>query len=162
MSAPKFSPELVAPCGMNCSICKAYLALSRNVPRKKGAVTHCAGCRVRDKNCAFIKRDCEKIRKKQILFCYQCPDMPCERLTKLDTYYRSRYSMSMIENQKLMKEKGMTAFLKDQIEKYQCPKCGDVVSVHDSKCYACGYKGEKPHGSIPKHSWIPNRKKDSK
>jgi hypothetical protein len=159
MSEPKFSSELVAPCGMNCGICNAYLAFSRGVPKKKGVVTHCAGCRVRDKKCAFIKRDCEKIRKKQISFCYQCQDMPCERLTKLDTHYRLRYGMSMIENHKLIKDKGIAEFLKDQTEKYRCPKCSDIVSVHDGKCYACGYQGEKPKGSIPKCSWVPNKKK---
>ena len=52
--------------------------------------------------------------------------------------------MSMIENQEMIQEKGMDEFLKSQAEKYCCPSCGDVVSVHDGKCYACGYKGEKP------------------
>jgi rubrerythrin len=67
--------------------------------------------------------------------------------------------MSMIENHKLIKDKGIAEFLKDQTEKYRCPKCSDIVSVHDGKCYACGYQGEKPKGSIPKCSWVPNKKK---
>jgi hypothetical protein len=40
----KFTADLVAPCGINCGICKAYLAYSRGVPRKKGEVSHCTGC----------------------------------------------------------------------------------------------------------------------
>jgi len=41
---PKLAPNLIAPCGMNCGVCKAYLAYSYGVPEKKGQVTHCAGC----------------------------------------------------------------------------------------------------------------------
>jgi hypothetical protein len=155
---PKFTAELVAACGMNCGVCKCYLAYSRGVPYKKGEVSHCSGCTVRNKNCAFVKRDCPKKVGKLIRFCYQCPDMPCERLTKIDEIYKGRYGMSMVENQKMIQEKGMDEFLKSQTEKYLCPSCGDVVSVHDGKCYKCGYQGPKPKGSNPKVRWVPNRK----
>jgi len=67
-----------------------------------------------------------------------------QKLAHIDEHYSARYGMSMIENQKMIKEKGMDEFLKSQTEKYRCPSCGDLVSVHDGKCYACGYQGEKP------------------
>lgn len=149
---------MIAPCGINCGVCKAYLAYSRGVPYKKGEVYHCTGCRVRDKNCAFIKRDCEKTRKKQLLFCYQCVDMPCENLAKLDQYYNARYGVSLVENLKIIKEKGIDEFLKRQKEKYRCPNCGGIISMHDGRCYNCGFQGKKPKGSNPKHRWMPNRK----
>jgi ribosomal protein S27AE len=50
----------------------------------------------------------------------------------------------MVENLKELKEKGMEEFLRGQREKYECPNCGDVFSVHDGKCYACGYKAKLP------------------
>jgi hypothetical protein len=153
-----FTPDLIAPCGMNCGICKAYLAYSRRVPYRKGEISHCTGCLVRNKKCAFIKRNCGKLRKKQIRFCYECADMPCKQLAKLDEYYRAHYGMSMVENQKAMKEKGIDEFLKGQAEKYRCISCGDVISVHDGKCYACGYQADKPKGFNPKQRWVPNRK----
>jgi hypothetical protein len=31
--------DLIAPCGMNCGICSAYLAYSRNIPRKKARLS---------------------------------------------------------------------------------------------------------------------------
>jgi hypothetical protein len=159
----KLTPELVAPCGMNCGICKSYLAYSRGIPSQKGKVSHCSGCMARNKICAFIRRDCERLRTKQIRFCYECIDMPCERLSHLDKHYRERYSMSMIENQKMIKAIGMAEFLKSQAEKYRCPSCGDIVSVHDGKCYACGYQGKKPIEKVGKVQWknarwIPDRK----
>jgi rubrerythrin len=83
--------------------------------------------------------------------------MPCENLSKLDKYYSARYGMSMVENQKVMQEKGMEEFLETQAEKYRCPSCGDIISVHDGKCYACGYQAGKPKGSNPKWRWVPNR-----
>jgi len=154
-----FTKDLVAPCGMNCGICKAYLAYSRGVPRKRGEVIHCTGCMARNKNCAFIRKGCEKIRKQQIRFCHECANMPCERLAKLDSQYRVRYGMSMVENLKEMRDKGIDSFLESQHEKYKCPSCGDIVSVHEGRCYQCGYQGPKPKGSDPEQRWVPNKKK---
>jgi len=138
MQKEKFTPELIAPCGMNCGICKWYLAYSRGIPKERGKVTHCLGCLPRNKNC-FIKRGCKKLAKNEIIFCFECEDMPCENLDRLDRRYRKRYDMSMVENLKELKEKGMEKFLKNQEEKYECPECGDVISVHDKKCYTCGH-----------------------
>ncbi|MCW4028780.1 MAG: DUF3795 domain-containing protein [Candidatus Bathyarchaeota archaeon] len=159
----KFSPELIAPCGMNCGVCKAYLAYSRGVPTQKGKVSHCSGCRVRDKNCAFIKRDFPKKVGKQLNSCLECSEMPCQRLSHLDQHYQARYGMSMVSNLKEIKEKGMDGFLESQAEKYRCPTCGDVVSVHDGKCYACNYQGEKPVKKVGKAQWdsarwVPDKK----
>jgi len=163
MPESKFTADQIAPCGMNCGICKAYLAYSRGVPKKKGQVSHCSGCRVRGKNCAFIKRDCPKKVGKEIDSCTECPDMPCQRLTKLDAHYGARYSMSMIENLQLIKEKGIDELLRSQAEAYRCPSCGDVVSVHDGKCYVCGYQEKKPIKKVGKAQWdkarwVPDRK----
>lgn len=160
--AKTLTSDLIAPCGMNCGVCKAYLAYSRGVPYKKGEVTHCTGCLVRNKNCAFIRRECRKLRKKQIRFCYECVNMPCKQLVKLNKLYRARYGMSMIENLKMIRDKGMGEFLKSQSYKYRCPSCGDIISVHDGKCYACGYQADKPKGFIPKRRWVPNRKSNSR
>lgn len=156
-SNPKFTPELIGPCGMNCGLCKSYLAYSRGVPAKKGEVSHCSGCRARNKNCAFVKRDCPRKVGKQLDSCMECPDMPCERLAKLDENYRIRYGAGFVENLKMIKEKGMEEFLKSQAERYKCPKCGDILSIHDGKCYACGYQGPKPQTSDPKYRWKPNK-----
>jgi hypothetical protein len=159
----KFSPELIAPCGMNCGICKAYLAYSRGVPTQKGKVSHCSSCRARDKNCAFIKRDCPKKVGKQLNSCLECRERPCQRLRHIDQHYQARYDMSMVTNLEEIKEKGMDEFLKSQAEKYRCPNCGDVVSVHDGKCYACGYQGQKPEKKVGKAQWdsarwVPDKK----
>jgi len=136
MEIGKFTPELVAPCGMNCGVCKSYLAFSRGIPMKKGKISHCSGCLPRDKNC-YIKRPCKMLSKKKIRFCFECDHMPCKNLARLDERYRNRYAMSMVENLKEIQTKGIETFLKNQEAKYKCPKCGDAISVHDRKCYSC-------------------------
>lgn len=141
MSTNKFTSELIAPCGMNCGICRAYLAYIHGVPTKRRKVTHCAGCRPRAKNC-YVIRGCPKLRKHEIDSCTQCDTGLCKNLAHLDKRYRERYKMSMVENLKELKTHGIETFLKIQQEKYRCPNCGDVVCVHDESCYSCGYRKE--------------------
>ena len=136
MASQKFSADLLAPCGMNCAVCKAYLAYTRGVPTKRGSVTHCAGCIPRGKNC-YIKRSCKKLTKHEVRFCFECKDLPCEKVAHLDKRYRERYGVSLVGNLREMEAKGVEAFLRSQEEKFKCTTCGDVVSVHDGKCYAC-------------------------
>ena len=138
MSTNKSVSELIAPCGMNCGLCRAYNAYVHGVPRQRGKVTHCSGCLPRAKNC-YIKRSCKKLSKQQIRLCSECETMPCSKLGRLDRRYRERYNMSMVENLKIIKAQGMQEFLRVQAERYTCPKCGDLVCVHDGKCYNCGY-----------------------
>jgi hypothetical protein len=143
MSTKSFTHDFIAPCGMNCGICKGYLSYMHGVPRVRGKVSYCAGCQPRAKNC-YIKGGCKKLTHREVKYCYECEAMPCEKLGHLDKRYRERYGMSMVENLKMLKAKGIDEFLKNQEEKYQCPSCGDVVCVHDGKCYSCGFIRQKP------------------
>ena len=136
MANGKITPELIAPCGMNCGICKAYLSYSRGIPKEKGKVTHCSGCVPRNKLC-FIKRGCRKLRQDKIRFCSECEDMPCENVDRIDRRYRNRYGMSMVENLIEIKSTSLQSFIMNQETKYRCPNCGDIISVHDRKCYSC-------------------------
>jgi hypothetical protein len=140
---PDFAPEHIAPCGMNCAICKSYLA---GVWRHEKA-RQCRGCREENRTCAFIKKQCSRLRKRELEFCYECDEFPCEALRKLDLSYRKRYAMSMIENLRRIQEIGMDPFLVEQREKYRCGSCGGVICVHDGTCYACGEKGQDGHHS---------------
>ena len=142
MTNERFNVGLIAPCGMNCGLCKGYLAYKHGTPRQRGRITYCAGCIPREKNC-YIKRGCKSLSKHQIQYCYQCEEMPCKHLAHLDKRYRERYGMSMVENLKMIKEKGIDEFQKAQEAKYSCPSCNDVVCVHDGKCYSCNYVRNK-------------------
>ncbi|MFA5054841.1 MAG: DUF3795 domain-containing protein [Dehalococcoidia bacterium] len=125
--------KLIAPCGMNCGVCMAYL-------REKN---RCPGCRGNDTDkpiscvrCKII--NCETLAKSKSKFCFEC-EKRCARLKQLDKRYRTKYGMSMIENLEFIRDKGMDKFLRWQAEKYKCPKCGGVICVHNKKCYDCNY-----------------------
>ncbi len=148
--------NLVAPCGMNCGVCTAYLAYARNIPKQRGVI-HCSGCRVRNKTCAFIKKACPQKIGKNLSYCFECTQFPCERLNKLDARYRRDYNMSMVKNLTLMKEHGIEAFLKAQHEEYGCKKCGGMTSVHNGFCYDCG-KDELLAQVNTKHTTVRKQK----
>ena len=63
--------NLAAPCGMYCGTCRSYLLLKKDLFKEKGYKHGCKGCRTQDKNCAFIKRDCQALRKNEIEFCFE-------------------------------------------------------------------------------------------
>lgn len=133
----KLDTELIAPCGINCAICSAYLAYKNNIPNKK--IHNCRGCRARNKQCAFLKKRCKdglKLLKGEVDFCFECNCYPCDRLEHLDERYRKKYGMSMIENLNEIKKTGLINFIKNQ-KKYECQKCGNLISIHNKKCFVC-------------------------
>ena len=127
--------ELVAPCGMNCGICKYYY-------RRKNT---CPGCRGPDDNKSnfcirCIIKNCDELKKNNSEFCCDCSKIPCKRLKNLDKRYRTKYHMSMLENLKCIKEQGMDIFLEKETKKWTCPQCGGIVTCHGGLCLQCGFK----------------------
>ncbi|MFA5247168.1 MAG: DUF3795 domain-containing protein [Candidatus Micrarchaeia archaeon] len=128
-------PSLVAPCGMNCGVCSAYL-------RKKN---HCPGCRIdgptkplscircKIKNCAVLKKSGKK-------FCNSgaCEKFPCPTLAHLDKRYKEKYHMSMLENLGNIKKSGIKKFVKNEKTRWACKKCGGTICVHKHCCFECG------------------------
>ncbi len=126
-------PELIAPCGINCGICLAYL-------RKKNK---CGGCNGPDdqkpnycRTC--VMKNCELLAKTDSGLCIDCEKFPCQRLKRLDKRYSTGYNVTNIGNLRHIKEKGMSDFLETQRERYRCAKCGGVICVHRNFCLECG------------------------
>jgi hypothetical protein len=147
----KMEEILIAPCGMNCALCMSYLAKKNDLRQKGVKQSYCAGCRPRGKNCAFLKKSCEKLGEGLVKYCFECADFPCRRLKHLDERYRTNYGMSMIENLAYIKEKGIVNFLKSEEKKWQCPACGTTICCHNGLCYNC-----KPDESkkVRKQWWV--------
>jgi hypothetical protein len=123
---------LIAPCGMNCGICLAYLRSNNQCPGcrieyhlKPKTRVHC-----RIKNCTLWSVGNSK-------FCYDCAEYPCKRLKQLDNRYRLRYSMSMIENLNNIKSLGIDKFVHNEQERWRCPECGGAICVHRGFCLFC-------------------------
>ncbi len=132
-----FTPELVAPCGMNCNVCSGYLAIQHDVKSKGIRMSYCTGCRPRDKKCAFLKKRCSRLLNHTVQFCYECPEYPCENLRHIDTRYQTFFRMSLLENLIYIKKNGMEKFLKTQEEKWRCPSCGGALCCHNGLCFHC-------------------------
>ena len=145
--------ELIAPCGMNCAICSGYLALKHDVKSKGVRMPYCKGCRPRAKKCAFLKKKCELLLNDKVRFCYECETFPCEVLERLDKRYNTLYRMSVIENLRTIKSKGIPAFLKKEKKKWKCPECAGTICCHNGICFDCGLDKLKKK----KHLMILNR-----
>ncbi len=125
--------SIVAPCGMNCGICVAYL-------REKNK---CPGCRGDDSNKPVTRvrckiKTCEGFRKENVKFCSDCENFPCENLNHLDNRYKNNYNMSMIENLENIKNFGLKKFLINEDAKWTCSACGGTICVHKGYCHSCG------------------------
>ena len=139
MMSETFNAKLIAPCGMNCGICISFFGYTLSGRKRKHP---CNSCRSRDKQCAFLKKQCDKLATKQIEYCFECPDFPCENLKTLDKRYRDKYGMSMIENLKYIQTNGIKKFLKNEQERSKCPTCGGMICVHNKTCYTCDCEHE--------------------
>lgn len=131
--------DLIAPCGMNCSLCWGFI-------REKNT---CPGClkidsqdQQKSKSRTRCKiRNCEQLANGKSKYCSEhCESFPCARLKQLDKRYRTRYGMSMIENLKMIHEVGIRVFIRNEKIKWMCPECGDRICVHRTACLSCGYK----------------------
>ncbi len=126
---------LIAPCGMNCRLCRAYI-------REKNA---CPGCRgddsVKSKTRVTCRiKNCEKMVQGRVRYCFSCDSFPCARLIHLDKRYRTKYGMSMIDNLENIKKFGLRHFIKNEQKRWTCPKCGELICVHMPQCISCEYK----------------------
>ncbi|MCX6334916.1 MAG: DUF3795 domain-containing protein [Bacteroidia bacterium] len=128
----RFDQNMIAPCGMNCGTCIAYLRVKKR----------CPGCRVNTANKAIsvqrcIITKCSYLDKTDSKFCYDCEIFPCNRIKQLDKRYRTKYRTSFIENLMIISEKGMADFLIFETDRRTCPKCRSTLSVHRDKCLVC-------------------------
>jgi hypothetical protein len=132
------TPFLVAPCGINCRLCRAYTR-DKNV---------CPGCRgddtFKNKSCVNCKiKNCEKLVAGGFKYCFECDEFPCERVAHLDKRYRTKYATSPIDNLVNIKANGIRIFVQDENEKWACPQCGSMLCMHKPQCINCGYTWHK-------------------
>ena len=129
--------ELIAPCGMNCSVCSSYLAHKYDLRSKGVRMPYCTGCRPRDKKCAFLKKRCDLLLKHKVRFCCECSNFPCRNLARIDARYKEHYRTSFIENLNFKKQHSLTAFIERENRKWQCTQCGAELCCHNGICYNC-------------------------
>jgi hypothetical protein len=127
-----FSVENIAPCGVNCGACIAYL-------REKNK---CYGCLSPNniKTSRTIKcglKFCNEHKATKFTYCFECQGFPCARLKRMDKRYVEKYNLSVINNLIMIKENGFEDFIEKENEKWKCSNCGEILSVHQSFCLNC-------------------------
>jgi len=125
---------MIAPCGMNCSLCSGHQREKKRCPGCNGddarKPQQCVVCRI---------KHCSETEVGEQKFCFQCARFPCVRLRQLDKRYRTKYGMSMIENLKSIQELGLDEFVTREKDRWKCPQCGGVICVHRKDCISCGH-----------------------
>jgi hypothetical protein len=128
----KMNVQSIAPCGINCATCLAYLrkkntcsgCRSDNASKRK----YCTTCGI--KNCIFLSVTESKL-------CYECTKFPCVRIKHIDKRYRTKYNLSLISNLEKIQEIGLGKFLESENEKWRCNNCGGTICVHRGFCLSC-------------------------
>lgn len=124
--------DLIAPCGMDCGLCIGHLRSRKPCPGCNGEDSakpgHCVSCRI---------KLCDE-RPEGRYFCFDCWKFPCARVRRLDTRYRSKYHMSMLENLERIRDGGIEKFVAAERVRWECAGCGGVVCVHSDVCLSCG------------------------
>ncbi len=126
---------IIAPCGMNCGICMAYLRDKNKCPGCRGEDTgkskSCLNCNI---------KNCEELKNNHLEYCFSCAQFPCAGIKHLDKRYRMKYAMSMIENLENINILGIRKFIKNEKARWTCSECGGTFCVHKGYCSACGKK----------------------
>ncbi len=121
----RITEPLIAPCGMNCAVCKAHL-------RRRNP---CHGCSDAEQNKPKTRVHC-RLRicgKRTGRFCCDCAEFPCDRLRHLDLRYRTRYGMSQIENLEYIRDKGIKKFVESERGRWISEE--GIFCVHDKTYY---------------------------
>lgn len=129
----KMKSKLIAPCGLNCAACYAFL-------RKKDP---CPGCRydttpkpVSRLRCKM--KSCSFFSETKAKYCYECSEFPCKPLKQLDKRYRTKYHVSVIENLQTIKRDGIRKFLAQEANRWTCRNCSGTICIHTQICSGCG------------------------
>lgn len=124
---------MLAPCGMNCTVCDKHVAVRKNGKPCEGCLKdsldkpkHCRKCTI--KSC---------VQEKGYAYCFFCTDFPCKLIKNLEKSYNKRYDTSLVENSRTAQEQGIGAFLEQDRHKWACSKCGGAFSLQDGVCSEC-------------------------
>jgi predicted Zn-ribbon and HTH transcriptional regulator len=138
------NPSIIAPCGINCSLCRTYIRDRQP----------CPGCRGGDSNksnacltCSIV--NCMKLAAGNHQFCFSCANFPCTELLYLDRRYRTKYGVSVVANLERIQAVGEKRFVVEEIAKWTCPECGMRLCMHKPECGNCGYEWQVEQLTLP-------------
>ncbi len=131
MNNHSFDGKVIAPCGMNCGICRVYLRPDNP----------CPGCNNIGEDQPKTRVNCQLrlCTRREGMFCYLCTEFPCNLLKRLDTRYRARYGMSEIGNLEYIRDNGMETFIEKESGRWISNN--GILCIHDKNHYKIREKG---------------------
>ena len=130
-------PNIIAPCGLDCSLCRFYLRARRPCPGCRGSdrdkSTGCITCAI---------KTCAERSAGGFKYCSSCAGFPCPRLRHLDHRYRTRYGVSVMDNLARIQAIGVRRFIAEERSRWTCLECGVPLSMHLPQCVSCGHPRE--------------------
>ncbi len=156
--------HLAGACGIYCGACPAYLAthsedeqmkikrqkISSSVPAKaqKGIPPSnwmnglvCDGCCSGGKlagHCQMCNIRLHALETQKNSRCSDCEELPCNRITFLINMGGYLHRKEYVPNLKKIHEMGVKEWVKNEEERWRCPKCGLPMSWYDAECIRCG------------------------
>lgn len=125
-----FHPDLIAPCGINCAVCAAFLRAKNPcfgcLPEYEGKGTHMRECRIKKCAASF-----------GFLRCSECAKMPCFLEKNINSRYEKSWGTSLVGNLLQIHQMGLAAFVASEPEKWTCPACGGRLTIHSAVCPTC-------------------------
>ena len=122
--------RMTAPCGIDCFNCPLYLAsdddkLRSNVAKMLNVSAEqavCAGCRNENGTiaCLNMNEPCQVykcIQEKDIKFCYECTDFPCDHLHPYADKAGERPHNTKVFNLCLIKKMGLESWAQSKAKK---------------------------------------------
>ncbi len=137
--------KLLAPCGLYCGVCGVRVATRDNnlkFKEKLGAVygvkpeqVECNGC-LSDVLFAYCQtcpiRSCNQ--EKEYEGCHQCNDFPCHRIENFPIPVGKKVILRAIPQ---WRELGTDEWVKQEEERYKCPKCDAELFRGTKRCRSC-------------------------
>lgn len=128
-------------CGLYCGACLC------NIVKDEGTIVEVAAKlnrSVQQLSCTDCKtalhQDCSFViccTEKHLNNCSECPDMPCEEITKFAND-GSKHHALIIGNLQCIREIGLETWLDKQKQQYTCEICGARLSWLATSCEKCG------------------------
>ena len=129
-------PRELAPCGVYCGACPSFNKTCLGCPSESKTNqkrTSKWGCKIR--TCCY--------EEKNIPFCGDCTQFPCDVLTKklINSHPRDpkfKYRHEIPKNVNTFRKLGVAEYVQYQKQRWSCPSCGGIVTFYHYKCSVCG------------------------
>lgn len=135
-------------CGLNCGACpvgmasekgdQALLAILAERWGNEAGELLCGGCKS-GRNSVFCSscglRDCA--RERELEFCFQCTDYPCDRLVSFRDDDAPHHS-AVLRNLSRIRDRGLKVWLEDEAGRWSCDVCGRRFGWYSETCEECG------------------------